>query len=361
MSAPHLRDLAIDALPAAFLEAGVPHASRLAERVARALHGAGALDLADLGLARPNRARLERRFSFGPLLVADGTRRAEDGTLKLLWRLEGGERIETVLLRNLKARTLCLSSQAGCALGCVFCATGRVGLLRNLSAGEITESALRSQASAGERVTDVVFMGQGEPLHNYDAVMTACENLNHRFGQAISRKRITISTAGLVPAMRRFAQERRPWRLHLSLHSAIQETRERLMPVARKHDLGEVIAALREVQERCGLRWVTLQYVAIPDVNMDPAHVEALGRELVGLRYILNVIPYNDAGGGFRPPSWREVKEFTTRLRALSCPVKIRYSGGKREGMGCGQLSAEAVEVAASGGHVLSPPGIFTG
>jgi 23S rRNA (adenine2503-C2)-methyltransferase len=165
---------------------------------------------------------------------------------------------------------------------------------------------------------------------------------------------------GLPHAIRRFTRERRPWRLHVSLHAAIQATRERLVPLARRHPLPELLDAVRAFQAETGRRWVTFQVVAIPGVNMDDRHVAALGEALQGLRYILNVIPWNEADGPYRPPTWAEVKTFTTALRALRCPVKIRYSGGKQEGMGCGQLSAEQVAAPATGGHLLAPPGIFS-
>ena len=357
---PHLRDLPVERLHEVLAEAGLDRPVWWAQTLAVRMHRHGATTWEDLGVGRRVRGLLEARFRFGPLLDHVGGRRAADGTRKDLYRLRGGEVIETVLLRNMIARTLCVSSQAGCGLGCSFCATGRIGLMRNLTPGEITESILRTQRLAGHRVSDVVYMGQGEPLHNYDAVMTASANVNHEYGMQISRKRITISTVGLTPMIRRFTAEGRIWRLHLSLHSAIQETRATLMPIARTYPLRDLLDAMREYQQRSGRRWVTLQYVAIPDVNMDDDHVDALERELAGLRYIVNVIPWNETGTGYRPPTWAEVKDFTTRLRRLRCPVKIRYSGGKQAGMGCGQLSAEQIEVAATGGHLVAPPGIFT-
>ncbi|MHC4133525.1 MAG: 23S rRNA (adenine(2503)-C(2))-methyltransferase RlmN [Planctomycetota bacterium] len=355
----HLRDLAI---PTALHELGVAGAAvPLARRLVNAIHQRGVTDWEGLGLGHARLRPLQRRFRFGPLLDEGETSRAEDGTRKYLFRTASDDRgVEVVLVRNRNAVTLCLSSQAGCALGCTFCATAQMGLERHLTAGEITEAKLRAERAAGVRVSDVVFMGQGEPLHNYDAVMDACTNLNHDLGPHISRKRITISTVGLTPQIRRYARERRRWRLHLSLHSAIQATRAALMPIAHTHPLPELLDAMREYQRRCEASWVTLQYVAIPGVNMDRRHVDALRERLAGLRCIINVIPYNDTGA-FRPPTWAEVKEFTTRLRALGCPVKVRYSAGKRAGMGCGQLSAETYPVAPSFGHALAPPGIFTG
>ena len=362
---PHLRDIPLARLPAALAEAGLRKPDFWARRLAVRIHQHGALTweaLAEDPEMGPRvRAALEAHFRFGPLLEHAGARLASDLTRKDLWRLAGGEIVETVLLRNRKGRTLCISSQAGCGLGCTFCATGRIGLMKNLTPGEITESVLRAEALARERVSDIVFMGQGEPLHNYDAVMSAAAVFADEYGMRISKRRITVSTVGLTPQIRRFVAERRPWRLHLSLHAAIQETRERIMPVARTHPLPELLDAMRALQTELDRKWLTFQYVAIPDVNMDDAHVDAIGEALAGMRYILNVIPWNETGVGYRPPSWAEVKDFTTRLRRLDCPVKIRYSGGKQEGMGCGQLSAEQVEVAASGGHLLAPPGIFTG
>jgi 23S rRNA (adenine2503-C2)-methyltransferase len=356
---PHLRDFPIPAALRALHAAGA--AEPLARRIVTAVHQRGVTDWEGLDLSRAKLRPLQRAFRFGPLLDEGETACARDGTRKYLFRALSDHRaVEVVLVRNRNAVTLCLSSQAGCALGCSFCATARLGLERHLTAGEITEAKLRAENEAHVRVSDVVFMGQGEPLHNYEAVMDACTNLNHDLGPHISRKRITISTVGLTPQIRRYARERRRWRLHLSLHSAIQETRAALMPVARRHPLPELLDAMREYQRRCAVAWVTLQYVAIPGVNMDLRHVRALRERLAGLRHILNVIPYNDTGA-FRPPAWAEVKEFTTRLRALGCPVKVRYSAGKREGMGCGQLSAELVPIAPSFGHALAPPGIFTG
>ena len=361
---PHLRDIPIAALPAALAEAGLRKPSFWAPRLAVRIHRHGARTFDELAedpeMGPRVRAALEAHFAFGPLLEHAGERIAEDKTRKDLWRLRGGEIVETVLLRNQKGRTLCVSSQAGCGLGCTFCATGRIGLMKNLTPGEITESILGAERRAGERISDIVFMGQGEPLHNYDAVMAACDTIADEYGQMISKRRITVSTVGLTPQIRRFVAERKPWRLHLSLHSAIQETREQIMPIARTHPLPELLDAMRSVQHDLERKWLTFQYVAIPDVNMDEAHIDALEQQLDGMQYILNVIPWNETGVGYRPPSWEEVKDFTTRLRRLDCPVKIRYSGGKQEGMGCGQLSAEQIQVAATGGHLLAPPGIFT-
>ncbi len=356
----HLRDIPVPALPAAFLAVGVRGAPIVAREVLLAIHQRGALLWEDLPLGRDARRRIEPRFRFGPLLGEPRTVQAADGTRKYVFEASDGAPVEAVLIRNLKAVTLCLSSQAGCALACGFCATGVLGLRRSLSAGEILESLARVERDEGARVSDVLFMGQGEPFHNYDAVMDACTSLNHHHGPSLSKKRISISTAGLTPQIRRFTAERRPWRLYLSLHSAVEETRRQLMPVARVHPLPDLLLAMREYQQECRVPWVTLQYVVIPDVNTDERHVEALREHLRGLRCILNVIPWNDTGGPFRAPTWAEVKEFADRLRGLGCPVKTRYSAGKQEGMGCGQLTAGLLAVEPKGGHIDAPWGIYT-
>ena len=355
----HLRDLPASRLLDELRALGdTPQGAR---DVVLNLHRHGARDWTALGAGKARRARMEERFRFGPLLEPAGLRTAADGTRKYLFRAGKDVEVEIVLIRAGKRVTACVSSQAGCALGCTFCATAAMGLVRDLSAGEITESILLAEREAGVRVSDVVFMGQGEPLQNYDAVMAACGNLNHQYGPGIGRKHISISTSGLVPQILRFAAEKQRWRMYLSLHAAVQETRAALMPVARRWPLPELLDAMRTVQRACAMPWLTFQYVAIPGVNMDDRHVDALATELWGLNYILNVIPWNEIDAPYRPPTWAEVKDFTTRLRRVGCPVKIRYSAGKREGMGCGQLSAETVAVEATAGHSLAPPGIFTG
>lgn len=332
--------------------------------MAVAIHQRGATSLVDTGFGRRTARWIEEAFDLRPLLTIHTRKDAEDGATKWVLEARDGHRFEVVAIPNRGNWTVCLSSQVGCGLACTFCATGKVGLIRDLTAGEITESLVIAERERGIRATDVVFMGQGEPLHAYESVMTAATNLNDDLGHRISRRRITVSTSGLVPEIHRYTDERRPWRLHLSLHSAVQETRERLMPIARSHRLPELIEAFRRDQRERQVKWVTLQYVALPGVNLDDDHVDALGRELAGLRYILNVIPWNEFSGvpdgGFRAPTWAEVKDFTTRLRRLDCPVKIRYSAGKRDGMGCGQLSADTFDVDTEAGHMATAPGIFS-
>ncbi len=358
---PALRDIPLRDLEGVLAGAGAPAPAVLARRGARVLHPRDGRASAWSDFGRRTRAWLEARYDLAPLLEVAERREAADGTVQHLLRTRDGRAFEVVRLKNLKNRTLCLSSQIGCALGCTFCATGTLGLVRHLTTGEIVESYAIAARDDDARIGDVVFMGEGEPLHNYEGVLLACDQLAHPDGAAISKRRITISTSGLAPAIRRYTLERRPWRLHLSLHSAIDETRRALMPIARVHPLDEVLDAFREYQQTLGVKWLTFQVVALPGVNMDDAHIDALDRRLAGLRVILNVIPWNDTGGTpYRAPTWAEVKAFTTALRRLGRPVKIRYSGGKQEGMGCGQLAGGTLPRTPTGGHLLAPPGIFS-
>lgn len=359
---PHLRDLPIDDLETTLAAAGHRAPRVLTRELAQAMHARGEVEPERFGLGCHTLAWLQERFRLGPLLAPIERVDAQDGTARQhLLGTADARRFEVVRLKNLKARTLCVSSQVGCALACTFCATGTLGLQRNLSPGEITESYVRAGHGDDARISDVVFMGQGEPLHNYDAVMVACANLQHAWGHAISRRRITISTSGLVPAIRRYTAERRPWRLHLSLHAAVEATRQALMPIARVYALDELLDAFREHQQVLGVKWLTFQYVALPGVNMDEEHVDALVERLAGLKVILNVIPWNDTGDTpYRAPSWAEVKAFTVSLRRVGCPVKVRYSGGKQEGMGCGQLAGGTLPRRPTGGHISAPPGLFS-
>src|SRR6185436_9196974 len=183
---------------------------RAARVVGIAVHRDGATNFDEIPVGRETKAKLRAAFGFDPLLEPAGVRLGTDGaTRKSMFRLRSGETIEAVLIRHWDNHTLCVSSQAGCAMACSFCATGTMGLRRDLTAGEITEQVVRVQKDASIRVTDVVFMGMGEPLHNYGPVMDACVNLNDRSGHGISRRRITVSTAGMAPGIRRFTAERR--------------------------------------------------------------------------------------------------------------------------------------------------------
>ncbi len=235
-----------------------------------------------------------------------------------------------------------MSSQAGCPLGCVFCATGRLGLSRSLEAWEIVEQVARIRDQVEPPVRGVVFMGMGEPFMNYDAVVRAARILSDPAGFAIAAKAITISTAGIVPAIRRFTREGHRYRLAISLTSAIEEKRRRLMPIERKYPLDELLDAARAHAAATGTR-VMLEYVAISGVNVGEEDARALVARLAGIPVRLDLIDVNDATGRFSPPTAAELSRFRDWLAPLRQPIARRYSGGKEIAGACGMLAADGL------------------
>jgi len=343
--------------PAASLRYGAA-VLHLAGQDSRGLARALGIDLADarrilgavVGRARPLREarnvrrevldRVEARCSAArlrQLAVAD----APDGFRKYLFQLPDGARVEAVRIPLFDTHhTLCLSSQVGCALGCAFCATGRLGLERNLAAWEIVAQFLEVRADSARPITGAVFMGQGEPFHNYEAVLQAAYVLCDPAGGRVDQRRISISTAGVIPMIRRYTAEGHKFRLCVSLNAALPSKRAALMPIERGQPLGELVDAVREHAARRGR--VTLEYVMLAGVNVGEEDAAALGRLLRGIPVRLNPIDVNDPTGRFAPPSPEEWTRFRDALsRELpGQPVVRRYSGGKEEHAACGMLAA---------------------
>ena len=268
---------------------------------------------------------------------------AADGFRRYLFELPDGARVESVRIPLFDTHhTLCLSSQVGCALGCTFCATGALGLTRNLEAWEMVAQWLEVRRDSERPITGIVFMGQGEPFHNYDAVLAAARVLCDPAGGRVDARRISISTAGVVPMIRRYTAEGHKFRLCVSLNAAIPEKRLALMPVERGHPLDELVDAVREHAARRGR--VTLEYVMISGVNVGEEDAAALGRLLAGIPVRLNPIAVNDATGHFRPPSEAEWNAFRDALaRHLpGQPIVRRYSGGQDRHAACGMLASTA-------------------
>ena len=264
-----------------------------------------------------------------------------DGFVKYLFRLHDGALAEAVRIPlEVPGRfTVCLSSQAGCAMGCTFCATGRLGLIRSLEAWEIVAQFIAVRDEAPGRVTGAVFQGQGEPLHNYAAVMKAAGVLAHPCGGRVSAKAITISTVGLVPAIERYARERRPYRLIVSMTSAIDAKRSELLPAASKWSAREVAAAVREYQRSTNDR-ATIAWVLLGGINTGRDEVDALRELFDGVPLRLNLIDVNDARrDGFRRATDDELSRFRDDLRTLGIPVVRRYSGGAAKHAACGMLA----------------------
>lgn len=262
-----------------------------------------------------------------------------DGTRKYLFRLGDSEMIEAVLIPAKNRQTVCLSSQVGCAFGCKFCASGLMSIKRDLRCGEILEQALGiSRDLKGGRITNVVMMGTGEPLANYDNVMKAINILNSPYGFGIGARKITVSTAGYIPGIKRFMKEKEQIELSVSLHAATDETRSYLMPINKKYPLPELMRACREyVKEKD--RIITFEYVLIKGVNASREDAEALSRLLKDLPSKVNLISFNPVSSfNFMPPSDKEIKEFQDILKKHNINSTIRTQRGADIDAACGQL-----------------------
>ena len=282
-----------------------------------------------------------------PLLKECSRHRSDDGTVKVLWSLHDGHRIESVVIHHSSRRptlnpdrmTLCVSSQAGCAMGCGFCFTARQNLTRNLTEGEILGQI--SELSTEFPITNLVFMGMGEPLHNFDHVTGACRELLNRDHSPFSRRKILISTSGLVPGIRKLADQA-PVRLAVSLNASNDETRSRLMPVNRKWGIEELLAAAEEHARRVRMP-AMLEYVLIRDVNdllEDAARLRVLAQDRP---FQVNLIPFNEfSESEFKRPDAARIKAFQHHLVSQGITTTVRFSGGNDILAACGQLTGRA-------------------
>jgi len=267
-------------------------------------------------------------------------RKSDDGTEKLLLELADGERIECVLLRDGLRRSICVSTQVGCAMGCVFCASGLDGVARNLTAGEIVEQMLllARLLPEDERISHVVAMGMGEPLANLDGLLPALDEASSPSGLGISPRRITISTVGLPPGIRRLADENKGYNLAVSLHAPDDALRQELVPVSKTIKLAEIMASADLYFDRSGRR-LTFEYVLLAGVNDSPDHARRLVKLLRGRPALLNVIPYNlVAGLPYQTPSAQAEREFRNVLEQAGINLKIRQRKGHKIDAACGQL-----------------------
>jgi 23S rRNA (adenine2503-C2)-methyltransferase len=303
-------------------------------------------------LSKSFRSELEERFYISrpePVSIQHSV----DGSRKYLFRLQDGSEVETVLICQPKRYTLCVSSQVGCAIGCKFCMTAQMGLKRNLSPAEIIGQVISVQEnviSRGERggegepepFQNIVFMGMGEPLHNKASVISAVKILNDSFGFNFSGRKITVSTSGLVPGIKEFAQSGANANLAISLNATTDEVRESIMPINKRWPLSELLAALREFPLKAGKR-ITIEYVLIAGVNDTDEDLRRLPVILRGIPAKINLIPYNaNAGLGFYPPSSERVFEWQRKLLAAGMNSTIRWSKGMDISAACGQLATKA-------------------
>ncbi|HEX2905834.1 MAG TPA: 23S rRNA (adenine(2503)-C(2))-methyltransferase RlmN [Phototrophicaceae bacterium] len=295
-------------------------------------------------LPKSLRERLKAETQLGTLQL-EAEQASYDGTVKRLYRLPDGQMIEAVLMPyDDDRRTACISTQAGCAMGCVFCATGQMGFSRNLTATEIFEQALlfaRDLAGQDERLSNVVLMGMGEPFHNYGATLAAVRRLMSDLG--LGARHITVSTVGLAPMIRRFADEGLQVKLAISLHAATDAERSALLPVNRRWPLAELMAACREYIEKTGRR-VSFEWTAIQGENDTPEQAYALGKLLQGLLCHVNIIPLNPTGGyAYGPSAAERIQQFVEILETYHVPATIRVRRGIDINAGCGQLKSEVL------------------
>jgi 23S rRNA (adenine2503-C2)-methyltransferase len=367
----HLVDLDLHERRAAVVELGEPayRAGQLGT------HWFGRLEddpAAMTDVPRAARARLAAAL-LPQVLAPVRTLEADGGTTrKSLWRLFDGALVESVLMRYPDRVTICVSSQAGCGMGCPFCATGQAGLTRNLSTAEIVEQVLagaralrRGEVAGGPgRVSNVVFMGMGEPLANYAAVARALRRLVDAppAGLGMSARGITVSTVGLVPAIDRLAGEALPVRLAVSLHAPDDELRDELVPVNTRWPVADVLEAARRYSERTGRR-TSVEYALIRDVNDQAWRADLLGRLLAGRLVHVNLIPLNPTPGSRWTASRPEdERAFVRTLAAWGVPVTVRDTRGREIDGACGQLAAaDAADVSApappAGAAPALPPG----
>ncbi len=293
-------------------------------------------------LTTEERAALAEAFALSaPALVR--TRVARDGTTKHLWRLDDGELVESVLIPAPDRLTLCLSSQAGCAMACTFCATGWSGYRRNMTTGEIVaqyRGARRWAADNGRgAITNIVFMGMGEPLMNTSAVLDALTLLNEAYD--VGARRITVSTVGIVPGIDALAARPEQFKLAVSLHAPTHELRQKLVPVEKKYPIPELLEALRRF-ESAGGRRITFEYVMIDGVNDDPELADPLASIAREFHAHVNLIPFNPVPGtGWSASPAQRLRAFADRLETRGVNATIRASRGQDIAAACGQLAAE--------------------
>jgi len=288
------------------------------------------------------RTKLAEHFHLG-WMECESAHSSKDGSTKYIFAMGDGRRVETVLMPNNTHYTLCVSTQVGCAMGCAFCMTGRMGLVRNLSAGEIVQQVVGSYADVpeGNIIRNIVFMGMGEPLHNYDNLVSALRILSDDYGFGFSWRRLTVSTSGLVPALKRFGQEDIRANMAISLNGVTDEMRTKVMPVNKRWNLAALLDACRsfpmENRER-----ITFEYVLLKGVTDELASAKKLVKLLHGIKCKVNLIPFNPwPGSPFDGPTMAHARAFQEVLHSKGVIATLRISKGQDIQAACGQLITE--------------------
>ena len=324
------------------------------EQIWRWVHDQGARSFDDMtNLGRETRARLAETAVIGGLEIAE-VQTSHDGTRKLRLVTRDGESIESVIIPDGDKTTLCISSQVGCAVDCQFCATAKLGLRRNLDAGEIVDQVylarrLLAELDPGRRISNLVYMGMGEPLHNYDNLVRSLRILTHDKGVGLSQRRITVSTSGLVPKLERLGGEDVRPNLAVSLNAPNDAIRDAIMPINRKWNISRLLGALRAypLEQR---RRITFEYVLLAGVNDSLGDAAELSRLLRGIKCKVNLIPFNPhPEAPYARPSHAVVAAFQDECRRLGMPTYLRTPRGDDIDAACGQLANR------SGGATLVP------
>jgi 23S rRNA (adenine2503-C2)-methyltransferase len=314
-----------------------------ARQVYRWIHRQGMTDVDQMtNLSKGLRGELKTRFTIGrPKVVGDQV--STDGTRKFVLELHDGRRIESVFIPDTPAMTFCVSTQVGCAMSCAFCLTGKMGLVRHLTAGEIVGQVMTLAAATGlvDQPFNIVLMGMGEPLHNYDNTMKALRMLHAEDGLAISPRRITLSTVGIVPGLDRLAREPLMPNLAISLHATTEDQRTALVPPNAKYSLAAILDACRRFPLKKRNR-ITFEYVLLNGVNDTPEDARRLAKLLSGIKSKVNLIPLNAAPGiAFERPSDVRINRFAQILADRHLTVSVRKSRGRDIRAACGQLIVE--------------------
>lgn len=288
------------------------------------------------------RQQLSQDFSVITLTAID-QKTADDDTLKTLWQLPDGETIESVRILAPKRSTVCISTQVGCPVQCTFCASGRDGLIRDLTPPEIIDQVIMANRSLGKRIDNIVVMGMGEPLLNLDNLIPALTKICAPDGLGFSARNITISTSGIVPGIKRLADMKVQWNLAFSLHATSEEARAKLIPPKCRYPLAEILEACQYFFHKAG-RIVTLEYALIADKNDQPETMKELAQIARQLSAKINLIPYNHTTNIYQQPNHDWIKRCLNQLEKAGVPVTVRREKGAQINAACGQLRRQQKE-----------------
>ena len=289
-------------------------------------------------LAKTFRRNLSETAAIRSLKKISETRSPSCGTVKVLWELDDGLRIESVYIPESDRKTFCISSQVGCAMGCRFCATAGMGFTRNLTPYEMVDQVLSMMKETGARLTNLVVMGMGEPFLNYENVIEALGVINDPEGLAVGHRKITLSTSGIAPQILRYAREGQPYQLAISLNGVTDAQRSGIMPVNDRYPIAELLSAAR-IYAKSNRQRITFEYVLISGINDSDRDARELLSLLSGIRCKVNLIAYNPTSYRFARPGEERIKRFAEIIQPLAAPITVRLSRGDDIRGACGQLA----------------------